>query len=94
MDQLSEDDVVVQGFRQSRRQTNWLYRGYAMTVSNRMDAEDMSLHIADMEEVYAAITATTATMLAYSSRATAIVASRITTVVDSLIFLTMIRTSR
>ena len=86
MDQLSEDDVVVQGFRQSRRQTNWLYRGYAMTVSNRMDAEDMSLHIADMEEVYAAITATTATMLAYSSRATAIVASRITTVVDSLIF--------
>ena len=40
---LDGEDIVIQGFRQSRNRTNWRYRGTAMTTTDRMDIDTLRL---------------------------------------------------
>jgi hypothetical protein len=63
---LDDEELVVEGFRRSRRGTNWLYRGYALTVSEHMDVDELRLHILDFETMYTTICTTMATFLAYA----------------------------
>ena len=45
------EEIVVEGFRVSRNRTNWLYRGTAMTTTDRMDIDELRLEVCFFELV-------------------------------------------
>ena len=57
-----EEDIVMQGLRRSRNRTNWLYRGTAMTTTDRMDIQDLRTHAFDLEDTLAYIGTTFAAL--------------------------------
>lgn len=52
--------IVVQGFRNLRSQTNWRYRGEAMTISEVMDLESLRNHIHGFKDLLMIVASATA----------------------------------
>ena len=57
------ETIVMEGFRQSRDRTNWMYRGSAMTTTDRMDMEALQHHAVDLEAVVGHLSTTCAALI-------------------------------
>ena len=47
---LDPEEIVTQGFRQTRERTNWLYRGTAMTTTDLMDIDSIRRQVIDYQD--------------------------------------------
>ena len=83
---IDGEEIVMEGMRRSRNRTNWLYRGTAMTTTDRMDLESLQWHVFYLQEILAFIgTAfTTLTVIANTRVQQSLPVQRIKNVLDYL----------
>ena len=79
-----EDEITVEGFRTSRRSTNWLYRGTAMSPSREMDVEDLQRHILDFEAIHAFVATTLAAIMIRTKQRGIVAINRVHKLISSL----------
>lgn len=68
LNQLDEDidgeAIVLEGFRRTRERTNWLYRGSALTTSDRMDIDTLREHTLECQDALGYIASVFAALMA------------------------------
>ena len=59
---IDPEEIVMQGFRNSRSRTNYRYRGSAITTTDAMDIDKLQIQVHDFESVLAHIASAFATI--------------------------------